>query len=231
MFGDYLTSTVDYPDKVCTTIFTRGCNLHCGYCYNSSLFIQNNPKDIPVIKMLDILDKRKLLTNYVCVTGGEPTIHNDLHSFLRYLHINGFKIKLDTNGSRPHELMKCLNYVDYIALDIKTCANLYYTLSYPTEFPIQNLRDSIKLVKESGVDYELRTVMMPFYVNERNIHDIINLVGWMGNPMLYRLLQFNNENCYLSRWCGKVKPYTLDRILNFKKIIESYGINNVKVSI
>jgi pyruvate formate lyase activating enzyme len=56
----------------------------------------------------------------VVVTGGEPTIHEDLPLFLEKLKRKGFAVKLDTNGFRPDALNACLPWLDCVALDVKT---------------------------------------------------------------------------------------------------------------
>ena len=96
-----LTSLVDYPNQVCTTIFVANCNLRCPYCYNAPLFLENKPNEMSIYLVLKILLSRKKFTRYVCITGGEPTIYSDLPEFIRLLYNDGFKIKLDTNGLNP----------------------------------------------------------------------------------------------------------------------------------
>ena len=32
-------SMVDYPGKMCATVFLRGCNLRCPFCHNASLVL------------------------------------------------------------------------------------------------------------------------------------------------------------------------------------------------
>jgi len=81
-----------------------------------------------------ILASRKKFTGYVCITGGEPTIYSDLPEFIRLLYNDGFKIKLDTNGLNPDILEKCLPYLDYIAMDIKTSFKKYPLLEKSTKF-------------------------------------------------------------------------------------------------
>jgi len=57
----------------------------------------------------------------VTITGGEPTIQNDLESFIRQVKNMGFAVKLDTNGSHPQVIKALLaeKLLDFIAMDIK----------------------------------------------------------------------------------------------------------------
>ena len=230
IISDYITSLVDYPNKVCTTLFVPFCNLRCGYCYNHRLFKENNPKILPDVETVDVLIQRKQLTKYLCITGGEPTLQPDLPVYLRFLKSVGFKIKLDTNGTVPHIIERCLEHVDYIALDVKTSPDRYHVLDQFGNFKIENLRKSIKLIKESGVKYELRTVAFPFLMNDKTMEGLLNLVAYMGNPMLYRITQFHPEGCYL-RWCKKVKPYSEEELDNLKWKAIDFGINHIALNI
>ena len=40
----------------------------------------------------------------MCVTGGEPTLYEDLPALLRQIRALGFAVKLDTNGTNPDML-------------------------------------------------------------------------------------------------------------------------------
>ena len=67
-----------------------------------------------------MLEKQKKFVDAVVVTGGEPTFHRELPTFLEKLHNRDFTIKLDTNGFYPQVLEKCLPFASYVALDVKT---------------------------------------------------------------------------------------------------------------
>ena len=53
--------------------------------------------------VLSFLEKRKGLLDAVVVSGGEPTLQKGLADFLRKVKAMGFRVKLDTNGSRSEE--------------------------------------------------------------------------------------------------------------------------------
>ncbi len=140
MIGAFQKLTLqDYPGRVACIIFTRGCNLRCSYCHNPDLLKEG--KNISEIEILNFLENRKNLLDGVVVTGGEPTIHGDLPNLLFKIKKLGYSIKLYTNGTRPLMLKKLTekNLVDVVAMD--------YELSD---------EKSKKIVKESGVEYELR---------------------------------------------------------------------------
>ena len=52
-------------------------------------------------EILAFLKKRKGILDGVCISGGEPTLADDLEDFLGKIKELGYEIKLDTNGTRP----------------------------------------------------------------------------------------------------------------------------------
>lgn len=163
-------SLIDYPGKIAAIVFTQGCNFRCGYCHNPGLvlpelFHQNQA--ISVNEVLCYLQERKNWLDGVVVTGGEPTIHKDLPEFLKKIKNLGYLVKLDTNGSNPYMLEHVLKekLVDYIAMDVKTILKVT-AYSQITGISEQNsitesIIASIKLIKQSDVDYEFRTTNIP----------------------------------------------------------------------
>lgn len=159
--GIQKTTLVDYPGKVAATIFTRGCSFRCPFCHNPELVIPE--KFNPIIseeEILSFLATRKGKLQAVCITGGEPTIHNDIHSFIHKIKELGFLVKLDSNGWNPEVLEEAIKSgeVDYIAMDIKAAPEKY-SLAAGTSINIDNIKKSIKLIMDSGIDYEFRTTV------------------------------------------------------------------------
>jgi pyruvate formate lyase activating enzyme len=217
----YITSLLDYPDHVSTVLFTLGCNFRCGYCSNYELFDETQ-HFIPVTNLLSILQLRVKICDHIVITGGEPTIHSELVEFLRDIKTIGYKVKLDTNGSNPDVLQKCMPYLDYIALDIKTDLSRYPFLFF--NFNSQNLIDTISLIKKGGIPYEFRTVLCPLLVDVGNFDEILDLMGKFDT---YRLLQFYPDKCFDKKYMN-IKPYSTEALVEFKRKAE-YSNNISKV--
>ena len=84
------TSLLDYPDTISAIIWTAGCNFRCPFCYNKEL-VEENLKIIPIDDILNFLRKRTNLLEGVCITGGEPLMHESISNFL--LKIKKWDIK------------------------------------------------------------------------------------------------------------------------------------------
>ncbi|MEG2074140.1 MAG: anaerobic ribonucleoside-triphosphate reductase activating protein, partial [Angelakisella sp.] len=118
--GIQRTSTIDFPGTLAAVLFVRGCNLDCFYCHNRGL-LSPRGEALTESGVKEFLEKRKGLLDGIVVSGGEPTVYEDLPEFLTYLKKLGYKVKLDTNGQRPavtEELAKA-GLADYFAVDFK----------------------------------------------------------------------------------------------------------------
>jgi pyruvate formate lyase activating enzyme len=219
--GIYKTSLIDYPDNVSTVLFTPGCNLRCPYCYNWRI-IKNPPeKSISATEVLNILDQRRKFIDFVTITGGEPTIQKELPSFLEKLKKRGFKIKLDTNGVLNESFKKCLPYLDYVALDVKTSTRHYPKLGI---ISIEGILNTIKILKKGIVNYEFRCTVVPGFVDE----EIVSSIGKMvEGAKLFVFQQFISGDT-LDPSFKFINPYSEDRLERIAKIMESY-VEKVKI--
>jgi len=213
--GIQKTSLIDYPDRIATVLFTPGCNLRCPYCHNWRLVM--NPPD-PLLsekEVLQILEDRKHFIDSVVITGGEPTIHPDLPEFIQTLKEQGYKIKLDSNGLNPEMLKKCIPHLDYIAVDVKTSPKLYPKLGTTN---VDELIETIKLLKRNTIDYEFRCTTVPKIVNEETIPKMGEIVK---DAKLFAFQQFIPGDT-LDPSYNNEKPYTEKQITQLANIMKSY---------
>ncbi len=154
------TSLLDYPGKISAVIFTYGCNLRCSYCHNPELVIEEFDKEhsISEEELLRFLEGKKGKLDAVVITGGEPLLHPDLEELIVKIKEMGFLIKLDTNGLLPSKLENLIKkgLLDYIAMDVKYPAEDYPIMTGIPDV-IHKIKKSIKIIMNSGVDYEFRT--------------------------------------------------------------------------
>ena len=107
--GFQKTTLLDYPGHVAATIFVGGCNFRCPFCHNGQLVLDVAGQPvIPEEEVLTYLKKRRGVLEGVCITGGEPTLQEDLADFIHSLKDLGYLVKLDTNGYRPEVLRSLL---------------------------------------------------------------------------------------------------------------------------
>src|SRR3989344_1054008 len=113
---------IDYPGKIACVAYTIGCNFRCPYCHNPELVDETVETRITEEEFFDFLSERKRMLQGVVITGGEPTIHDDLLECLAKIKALGYLVKLDTNGPTPVMLHQAGEggLVDSVAMDIKS---------------------------------------------------------------------------------------------------------------
>ena len=171
-------SFVDWDGKLTSVIFLPNCNFRCPFCHNVNLVL--NPEKletIPISYLEDQLEQQKDWIDGICITGGEPTLHKDLPDLCFLLKKKGFQIKLDTNGTNPSMLMELIgrNLIDYVAMDIKaplTDKKYSKATGVNTKKTLKNVKESIKLLIESNMDYEFRTTVVPTLHDKEDIKQI-----------------------------------------------------------
>jgi pyruvate formate lyase activating enzyme len=213
-------SLIDYPDKICAIIFTQGCNFRCPYCHNPELV---NPKKfgIPIKEdeILSFLHRRKGKLDAVTITGGEPLLQSDLSTFLSAIKELGYLVKVDTNGSFPSRLKGIIQsrFVDYIAMDIKTSLDKYHQV-IQRKIDTKKILNSIRLIMDSGLDYEFRTTVIRSLFEEDDFYKIGQLIQ---NARLYVLQNFvpskTLDDTFLDR-----KSCTDEELDRFKEILEGF---------
>ena len=210
-------SLQDFPNHISCIIFTQGCNMRCPLCQNSTLIPQNSNNLINEEEILSYLKTRKNILNGLTISGGEPTLQSDLEEFIDKVKELGLKIKLDTNGLNTTILKNLIkkNKVDYVAMDIKNNINKYGQTSGVSNIIIQNILNSIELLKNSKIEHEFRTTIISEYHTLQDILEIIKLIG----SSKYYLQNFKNSEYVLDK---NLTSFTEEKLNLWNKILKDY---------
>ena len=149
IYGFQKLTLLDYPEHLAALVFTGGCNFRCPWCHNGDLIHPSS--DMPCLderEVLSQLERRASMLEGVVISGGEPTLQPDLRDFITSCRNMGYKIKLDTNGSRPEILIPLLEdgLVDYVAMDIKADKKTYGTAAGLENLDIDSIEKSIRFL-------------------------------------------------------------------------------------
>lgn len=225
IFGLEKLSLVDFDGKVAATVFTGTCNFRCGFCHNGPLVtgVENLPT-MSETEVLDYLKKRNGILDGVCVSGGEPTLNNDLPDFMEKLKNLGLAVKLDTNGTNP-KMVKSLvenGLVDYIAVDIKNDKANYARIIGFDVYDTAKVEATVNYLLSDKIPYEFRTTLIKEYHSEQNIRAIGE---WISGAQKYFLQKYKlTENC-LTQTLNGIDEQTAKR---FVEILLPY-IPNTKL--
>ena len=210
-------SLQDFPNQISCIIFTQGCNIRCPFCQNSTLIPMDAKNLISEDEIFNYLNLRKNIISGVTISGGEPTLQPDLESFIDKVKDLKLKVKLDTNGLNTKLLEKLIENqkIDYVAMDIKNSLNKYSLTSGVAKINMQNILNSIELLKKGKVDYEFRTTI----INEfHTLQDIIEIIKLVGNSKYY-LQNFKNSEYVLDK---TLTSFTEEKLVLWNEILKEY---------
>ena len=211
------SSFVDYPGQIACVLFVPGCNYDCFYCHNRHL-IDNPPEVIAMQDVLAFLIKRVGQLDGVVVTGGEPALQSGLIPFLRDVKALGYRLKLDTNGSKPEVVKQLLdaNLCDYYAVDAKAPSQKYHDVCGDHADAAQVLA-TIHLLLQANVDFEVRTTVFP----QLSQDDLLQMAAELPPVPRYVLNRYRKPDCY--KPCDEARinqaPYTQAQIAAYADAI------------
>lgn len=216
-------SLVDYDDNLTTTLFMAGCPFRCPFCHNGDLVLRPNlVEPIPFNEILEYLVKRKGMLDAVCITGGEPTLMNDLADKMKAIKDLGYLIKLDTNGYNPDIVIDLINkkLVDYIAMDIKN-SKQKYPATIGTQIDMSRIEKMVDYLQTTGFPHEFRTTLVKEF---HEAEDIREMGMWIGKCDRFFLQHFiDNPHCIVKG----LHEVDITQATLFQQILNALGINAV----
>lgn len=214
---------LDYPEHLAAMVFTQGCNFRCFYCHNP-VFVKGGEEraeisSIPFQAVENFLKSRKNFLDGVVISGGEPTLHKNLKETISRIKALGYKVKLDTNGSRPavvEELLK-EGLIDYLAMDFKCLPDDYEQICCFQVSP-DLLRESVALAMSSGIPYEFRTTVWEEY---HTLETLQAMGEWIKGAREWAL-----QNLRKGELLGnseEATPYNPARLQNYREPLSAFA--------
>lgn len=174
--------------RPCVFIRFAGCNLDCPWC------------DTDVKKHFEISleDLVKEVSGYrtrsVILTGGEPTIQNDMPELVAALKEAGFWIAVETNGTND---VSWLQFVDYVACSPKAEFPDSVQISKADEVRIvassQDIASFCRKMKDSieAKDYYISPCDRGDSIDYASAKSVLSeLDGWSLSVQLHKILGF-----------------------------------------
>ena len=215
---------LDYPGKVACTVFTGGCNFRCPFCHNASLVTHMDSETISEDEFFSFLNKRTGIIEGVCISGGEPTLQDDLEKFIRKIKDMGFSVKLDTNGYRPDILKNLCNngLIDYVAMDIKNSPDKYDITAGIENIDLKNIEESASFLINGNIDFEFRTTVVKEY---HTYSDFEQIGKWLKSDSKYFLQSFIDSGDTIKTG---LNPHDAEQLRAFADILHNY-IPNIEI--
>jgi len=189
---------LDYPGHIGAILFLGGCNFRCPFCQNAGLVLHPEQEPwVPEEEVFSCLKKRRGVLEGICISGGEPTLYNDLPQLVRQIKNLGYKVKIDTNGTNPAMLrhLHAEGLIDYIAMDIKSSKKNYGCASGINTFHLTPIEESVDFLMHSGIDYEFRTTVVQELHRDSDFEDI---AIWLQGCRRYFLQAYQHSDQIIS---------------------------------
>lgn len=172
-------SFLDFPDEISCIVWFSGCNLRCVYCHNPDIVRGRGQKSFEEYEAF--LKSRRGKLSGVVLSGGEPTLCADLPLYARTAKELGFKVKLDTNGTRPDMITALLDegLIDMVALDYKCLPEHAEVLLGTAKF-MPLFEESLRRLIAAGdkLRFEVRTT---FYSSLQSDQDLARMIDFLGD--------------------------------------------------
>ena len=180
------------PNCFAFSVFLYGCTMRCPFCMNHKLVVGNDkPKTVSIntIKEAVLADRPKMIV----VSGGEPCLQKDIENLLGLFTELGVQVGMSTNGTMPNVLKKCLPFLDFVAIDIKSpIRSDYKKWDYMHgKFTMSLLKQSLEYLRNEVKErpefaFEARTTLYPQSITIENVLDFVSILTrndkWVLQP-------------------------------------------------
>lgn len=213
---------LDYPNEMACIAWFAGCNMRCVFCHNPPIVLGQGEKDDS--ELIDFLKKRAGQLTAVVFSGGEATLNPSLPDLARQAKELGYKVKLDTNGTRPEVLAGLLEdkLLDYVAMDYKCPPDRAQEIVGTAKHE-DNIRRSMKMMieaAEKGLIFEIRTTYHADLMSENELSWMINEldgIGYKGTYYIQNIASHGEDTLgKIEKPSTQLAPENLPQPRNFK---------------
>jgi 7-carboxy-7-deazaguanine synthase len=155
-------------------IRTSGCNLRCTFC--DTRYAYEEGKEMSINEILKEITKYNC--QFVCITGGEPLLQEDIYELIKTLLERNYYIIIETNGSISIEKLVKYNKL-VISLDIKCPTSNMNNKNQLKNIDLLRQDDQIKFVIKNISDYKYAKNII---YNYKPICDVFFQPVWGENP-------------------------------------------------
>jgi len=170
LFGEPELYPVHKSQSVLTNLLiTNRCNLRCGYCFmnaGASGVVYEPTVDTLRTLMQQARDEKPMGSKAIQITGGEPTVRDDLFDIIRIAKEVGFShVQLNTNG------IKLAESVEYCQRLKDEKVNTVYMSFDGVTKKTNPWIDQCKKAIDNMRKVNLKIVLVPVLIGGKNIHE------------------------------------------------------------
>ena len=172
-------STLDWPGMLTATLFVPGCPWNCPYCHNKESLARAGLREWE--EVVAFLQKRRRVLDGIVFSGGEPTLYSSLPWTVKFVRSLGYKAALHTGGPFPDALERLMEEAppDWVGMDYKAPLARYPEITGDPVSP-STVPESLRILEESGVDFEIRTTLAPEVARWEAVYSMALELAGMG---------------------------------------------------
>jgi len=218
------TSLIEWEGKLASVLFLPRCNLRCHYCHAGQLIC--NPERIETVPREEIFDHLRRQRGWldgVVITGGEPTLHGEaLRELIAEIRAVPLQVMIETNGTRPEWVGRLIaeGALAAVAMDMKAPLTATdYSRITGVEVDVNDVRHSLRLIKESGLPHEFRITVVPGLIGP---DDIARMAPDLDGADTVAVQNFKPALC-LEPALREVTPYSPEDLDAMAEILEPHA--------
>jgi len=203
-------TALDFEDHLSAVLWFGGCNMRCPYCHNSDIVFGKN--SIQKDEAIKFLKSRVGKLEAVVFSGGECTLYKELPTLAYEIKEFGFKIKIDTNGTKPSIIKEMVekNLIDFISLDFKAPKQKYKQITSNDDF--DNFYETLTYLIDKKQDFEVRTTVHTDILDENDINSIIKELNSLGYKGKYYIQNYIHQEKILGDLKEQTKKLDISKI-------------------
>jgi len=200
---------------------TRYCNLCCKHCWVSPPYkeeLEESGEELPIEGIIGIIkEAKKIGTNHIKLTGGEPLMRKDLGILMEYCNSSDVRVTLETNGTLiTKDIARMLRRfkMGHISISIDSASEEIHDFWRGKKGAFRRAIEGIKNLKEENIHVQVimtlyKESLKNFYcfldlMKELNVSDIkINVICPVGRgadlhktsdvPTVREILKFSEK--------------------------------------
>lgn len=163
-------------------ILTGNCNGKCEFCHKEG---NDNSGNMPLEMVYACIDSaEKLSISQIALTGGEPTLREDLKDIIDYIQKKGLSVSLTTNGYRLREI------ADLVADPIANLNLSMSSLKKELAEKYQNVNPDSALSALRAFPAENKTINV--VITKENYAEISEFIKFCGENNITLDIMFEN---------------------------------------
>lgn len=230
-------STEHWPGKISFVVLFSGSDFRCGF-YSNDFVEFKNEHQVNIRDLKKEIEKNLSFIDAITFANDPCLQKPSLMELLRFARKLNLKTSIYTNGTKPLCLKEILEnkLVDYLIFNFNAPfeEKIFEKVTKSTTFfrqtkdIIDDIRQSLALLKEANINIEIKTKIVPGLIyRKEDILEIANEIK--GIDCVWLLEQFKPGENLIDKKLENISPPTLNFLENLREaVLKEY---NIKVEV